>query len=60
MIANGELGEIRIVTMQFAHGFHSTAVEVAEPSVQWRVDPKVAGPGYVLAILARIPSICRG
>ncbi|GAA3330766.1 hypothetical protein GCM10020331_084630 [Ectobacillus funiculus] len=27
MIANGDLGEIRIVNMQFAHGFHSGAVE---------------------------------
>ena len=29
MIARGDLGEIRIVNMQFAHGFHSEAVEAA-------------------------------
>lgn len=27
MVANGELGEIRLVNLQFAHGFHSAAVE---------------------------------
>ncbi|SUB18820.1 Uncharacterised protein [Pantoea agglomerans] len=30
MIAEGALGEIRIVNMQFAHGFHNEAVEFAE------------------------------
>src|SRR6218665_50213 len=44
MIARGDLGQIRIVQMQFAHGFHSTAVEAANPSTRWRVDPKFAGP----------------
>lgn len=51
MIANGELGEIRIVNMQFAHGFHSEAVEEKNDSTKWRVDPKIAGPSYVLGDL---------
>lgn len=55
MIANGDLGEIRIVTMQFAHGFHSEAVEENNPSTKWRVDPKVAGPSYVLGDLGTHP-----
>jgi predicted dehydrogenase len=55
MIANGELGEVRIVTMQFAHGAHSLSVEAAEPSVRWRVDPLVAGPSYVLGDLGTHP-----
>jgi predicted dehydrogenase len=55
MIANGDLGEIRIVTMQFAHGAHSAPVETADPSVQWRVDPAVAGPSYVLGDLGTHP-----
>jgi len=55
MIANGDLGEIRIVNMQFAHGFHSEEVEKDNPSTKWRVDPKVAGPSYVLGDLATHP-----
>jgi predicted dehydrogenase len=55
MIANGELGEIRMVHMQFAHGFHNEAVEEANPSTRWRVDPKFAGPSYVLGDLATHP-----
>jgi predicted dehydrogenase len=55
MIANGELGEIRIVNMQFAHGFHSEAVEEANPSAKWRVDPRFAGPSYVLGDLGTHP-----
>lgn len=51
MVANGDLGEIRIVNMQFAHGFHSGAVEENNASTKWRVDPKVAGPSYVLGDL---------
>ncbi|TFH85675.1 Gfo/Idh/MocA family oxidoreductase [Billgrantia azerbaijanica] len=55
MIASGELGEIRMVHMQFAHGFHSEAVEATHPGTQWRVDPKHAGPSYVLGDLATHP-----
>ncbi len=46
MIADGLLGEIRIVNMQFAHGFHK-AVELQAESTRWRVTPKFAGPSYV-------------
>lgn len=55
MIDNGDLGEIRIINMQFAHGFHSEAVETANASTKWRVDPKVAGPSYVLGDLGTHP-----
>ena len=55
MIVAGELGEIRIVQMQFAHGFHSEAVEEANPSTRWRVDPKFAGPSYVLGDIGTHP-----
>ncbi|MCL6446434.1 MAG: Gfo/Idh/MocA family oxidoreductase, partial [Alicyclobacillus sp.] len=51
MIANGDLGDIRMIHMQFAHGFHSDAVEEHNPSTKWRVDPKMAGPSYVLGDL---------
>ncbi|STT50240.1 Oxidoreductase [Klebsiella pneumoniae] len=50
MIADGLLGEIRIVNMQFAHGFHNQAVELQAESTRWRVTPKFAGPSYVLGI----------
>jgi predicted dehydrogenase len=55
MIAAGELGEIRMVHLQFAHGFHSAPVEAASEAAKWRVDPKVAGPSYVLGDLATHP-----
>lgn len=55
MIENGELGEIRIVNMQFAHGFHANAVEESNASTKWRVDPKVAGPSYVLGDVGTHP-----
>ncbi|MGG5776110.1 Gfo/Idh/MocA family protein [Bacillus subtilis] len=55
MIANGELGDIRIIIMQFAHGFHSDPVEMNNPSTKWRVDPKFAGPSYVLGDLGTHP-----
>ncbi len=55
MIAAGQLGEIRIVNMQFAHGFHHQAVELENPSISWRVNPELAGPSYVLGDLATHP-----
>ncbi len=55
MIARGDLGDIRIVQMQFAHGFHNEAVEAANPATRWRVDPKIAGPSYVLGDIGTHP-----
>lgn len=48
MIRSGELGKVRIVRMQFAHGYHATEVEANDPGTKWRVSPAVAGPTYVL------------
>ncbi len=48
MIENGELGEIRIINTQFAHGFHSEEVEKNNPGTKWRVTPEIAGSTYVL------------
>lgn len=48
MIENGDLGDIRIINMQFAHGWHSEEVEANDPGTKWRVSPEVAGPSYVL------------
>ena len=55
MIANGDLGEIRIVNMQFAHGGNAFAVEETSPSLKWRVNPKFAGPAYVLGDIGTHP-----
>ena len=55
MVARGELGEIRLINLQFAHGFHSAPVERDNPAVRWRVDPRFAGPSYVLGDLATHP-----
>ena len=55
MIARGDLGEIRIVQMQFAHGFHSEAVEQDNPAARWRMDPRHAGPSYVLGDIGTHP-----
>lgn len=48
MIENGDLGEIRVINMQFAHGFHAEEAEANNPAIKWRVSPEVAGPTYVL------------
>lgn len=48
MIKRGDLGEVRVINMQFAHGFHSEEVEKDNPGAQWRMNPEVSGPTYVL------------
>ncbi|MDX7951543.1 Gfo/Idh/MocA family oxidoreductase [Lichenihabitans sp. Uapishka_5] len=55
MVARGDLGAIRLVNLQFAHGFHNTAVELDSPSTRWRVDPRFAGPSYVLGDIGTHP-----
>jgi len=48
MVESGELGAVRVVRMEFAHGYHATEVEANDPGTKWRVSPAVAGPTYVL------------
>lgn len=55
MVARGDLGDIRIVNLQFAHGHHSAPIEEQNPSIRWRVDSKFAGPSYVLGDLGTHP-----
>ncbi len=52
MVQNGELGAVRVVHMQFAHGYHSAEVESADPGTKWRVTPAISGPSYVIGDLA--------
>ncbi|TXH71532.1 MAG: Gfo/Idh/MocA family oxidoreductase [Thiothrix sp.] len=51
MIRQGALGKVRIVTMQFAHGFHNTAIEEHSAGAKWRMNPAISGPTYVLGDL---------
>lgn len=55
LVASGALGKVRLVNLQFAHGFHSAPVEEENPAIRWRVDPRFAGPSYVLGDLATHP-----
>ena len=55
MVEHGDLGEIRIINMMFAHGYHNVAVEKSTASTAWRVDPKKAGPSYVLGDVGTHP-----
>ncbi|MEK0084837.1 Gfo/Idh/MocA family protein [Benzoatithermus flavus] len=49
MIAHGEIGDVRIVDLQYTHGFNATdAVDKVSDAQKWRVDPKIAGPTFVL------------
>lgn len=48
MIENGDIGDVRIINMQFAHGWHSEEHEKNDPGLKWRVTPEEAGPTYVL------------
>ncbi|WP_394236792.1 Gfo/Idh/MocA family protein [Niallia oryzisoli] len=53
MIEQGKLGDIRVVDLQYTHGFNATdSAEKASDAQKWRVDPKVAGPSFVLGDLS--------
>ena len=43
MVARGDLGKIRLVVAEFAHGHHANAAEMDNPRVRWRYDPALAG-----------------
>jgi len=48
MVEAGELGEIRVVQTEFAHGNCATAVEQHSEGAAWRNDPKTSGETFVL------------
>ncbi|MFC5589928.1 Gfo/Idh/MocA family protein [Sporosarcina soli] len=53
MIAQGKIGDIRMVELQYTHGFAATDENDRKSEGQkWRVDPKIAGPSFVLGDLA--------
>jgi predicted dehydrogenase len=48
MVARGDLGRIRVVFAEFAHGHHADAAQADNPRIRWRYDPKLAGVSSVL------------
>jgi predicted dehydrogenase len=49
MVARGDLGDVRVVVAEFAHGAHADAADADNPRVRWRYDPALAGVSSVLA-----------
>jgi predicted dehydrogenase len=43
MVARGDLGAVRLVVAEFAHGHHADAAGADNPRVRWRYDPAQAG-----------------
>ena len=43
MVARGDIGKVRLVVAEFAHGHHSDAADADNPRVRWRYDPAQAG-----------------
>jgi predicted dehydrogenase len=43
MVRRGDLGRIRLVVAEFAHGHHADAADADNPRVRWRYDPAQAG-----------------
>jgi predicted dehydrogenase len=49
MVARGDLGRVRLVMAEFAHGHHADAEDADNPRVRWRYDPAQAGVSAVFA-----------
>ena len=49
MAEAGQLGRIRIVVAEFAHGSHADATDTTNPRIRWRYDPDQAGVSSVMA-----------
>ena len=43
MVARGDIGKVRLVNTEFAHGHHAASKDVDTPRVRWRYDPSQAG-----------------
>ena len=53
MVKEGLLGDIRMIDLQYTHGFNATDdADKSSESQKWRVDPKIAGPSFVLGDLS--------
>ena len=49
MVGRGDLGKLRLIKAEFAHGFHADAADADNPRVRWRYDPAQAGPSAQFA-----------
>ncbi len=49
MVARGDIGRVRLIKAEFAHGFHADAADLDNPRVRWRYDPAQAGSSAVFA-----------
>lgn len=43
MVARGDLGKVRLIVVEFSHGFHADAADADNPRMRWRYDPAEAG-----------------
>lgn len=43
MVARGDIGKVRMVFAEFAHGHHADAADADNPRVRWRYDPTKVG-----------------
>lgn len=43
MVSRGDLGKVRLIIVEFSHGFHADALDADNPRMRWRYDPAQAG-----------------
>ena len=43
MVSRGDLGKVRLIVVEFSHGFHADASDAENPRMRWRYDPAQAG-----------------
>jgi len=43
MVARGDIGKVRMVFAEFAHGHHANAADSDNPRIRWRYDPAQVG-----------------
>ncbi len=55
MIERGDLGDIRMIHMYFSHGANAAESADLAEGQKWRVNPKTAGPSFVLGDLGTHP-----
>jgi predicted dehydrogenase len=48
MVAKGMIGDVRMVDLQYTHGFNSGDDTDAAEAQKWRTDPSKSGPTFVL------------
>ncbi len=55
MIQHGDLGDIRVINMNFAFGGYNYKIEETNPAAKWRFDPTKAGPSFALGDVGTHP-----